>query len=684
VADVSEDTSREENPAVVRMRLAAARATATMAAMDELPGRVNYFIGNDPKKWQTNIRTYAKVRSRNVYRGVDLVYYGNQQQLEYDFVVAPGADPKVIRFKIDAQDSAGKSEQPRLDADGDLVLGHAADEIRFRKPVVYQPAMQGKDSVEGHYALKNNEIGFEVAAYDHRRPLIIDPGVLYSTYLGGFGDDYGAAIAADSSGNAYVTGETSSLKFPHSPGALQGTNHGGHDAFVVKLNAAGSALIYSTYLGGSSNDGGHGIAVDASGSAYVTGLTVSGDFPTVNPLQLTSHGVDAFVAKLNADGSALVYSTYLGGSGSDGGSGIAVDASGNAYVTGGTGSTDFPTVNPLQPTNHGGGDAFVLKLNAAGSALVYSTYLGGSGYDGGSHIAVDTGGNAYVAGGSQSTDFPTVNPLQPTNHGNLNAFVAKLNASGSALVYSTYLGGSGSNFDAADGIAVDAGGNAYVVGFTSSTDFPTVDPLMPQFQGGNYDAFVAKLNADGSALVYSTYLGGSNSDVGQAIAVDGSGNIYVTGYTNSTNFPTAYPLEPNYHAQNDAFVVKIVAAAPAADLQITNSAPSTVTSGSTLTYTITVTNLGPDAAVKVTITDRYPSGTTFNSVAISTGQCSTGGKASICRVRNLASGNTVTETLTVNVTVPVGSTINDSATVSSFTFDSNEKNNAATATTKVM
>jgi uncharacterized repeat protein (TIGR01451 family) len=663
--------------------------------------------------------------------------------------VAPGADPKVIRFKIDAQDSEGKSEQPRL-SDGDLVLGRAADEIRFRKPIVYQPAIHGKHFIEARYALKNNdEISFEVAAYDHRRPLIIDPGVLYSTYLGSTGADYGQAIAVDGSGNAYIAGYTSSVRFTHSTGALQGTNHGGTDAFVVKLSAAGSR-VYATYLGGSARDQANAIALDASGSAYVTGYTQSTDFPTANPLQPTNHsGDNAFVAKLNASGSALVYSTYLGGSTGEWATAIAVDTGGNAYVTGRTLSTDFPTVNPLQPTNHGSagntfvsklnesgsafvystylggsyldqanaiavdgsgnayiagiadspdfptvnpfqatnhgyGDIFVSKLNESGSALVYSTYLGGSTYDEAYGIAVDTGGNAYVSGWSQSTDFPIANALQPTNHGGpneTNAVVAKLSASGSSLVYSTYLGGSVQ--DGASAIAVDGSGNAYITGGANSPDFPTADPLMSQYQGGG-DAFVSKLNASGSALVYSTYLGGTNVDSGSSIAIDSSGNAYVTGVTGSTDFPTADPFQPNYHGHIDAFVVKIVAAAPAADLQITNSAPSTVTSGSTLTYTITVTNLGPDPSVKLTITDLFPKDTTFNNVAISSGTCTAGLRGTTCKVPNLANGDTVTETLTVNVTAGVGHTLNDKATVTSRTFDSDERNNAAIATTSVM
>jgi hypothetical protein len=316
--------------------------------------------------------------------------------------------------------------------------------------------------------------------------------------------------------------------------------------------------VYSTYLGGSGEDAGTGIAVDSSGNAYVTGYTRSTNFPTANALYATYGGgnADAFVAKLNAAGSALVYSTYLGGSGEESSGGIAVDSSGNAYVTGSTPSTNFPTANALYATN-GGADAFVAKLNATGSALVYCTYLGGSGLDVGPDISVDSSGNAYVTGFTNSTDFPTANALYASyGGGNLDAFVAKLNAAGSALVYSTYLGGSGE--DLGHGIAVDSSGNAYVTGYTLSTNFPTANALYAT-QGGGNDGFIAKLNAAGSALVYSTYLGGSGDDAGYGIAVDSSGNAYVTGLTNSANFPIANALYATYGGGSfDAFVAKIV------------------------------------------------------------------------------------------------------------------------------
>jgi hypothetical protein len=578
----------------LRLKLINANPKPEVRGLNELPGKSNYFIGNDPAKWRTNVPSYAKVEYRDVYSGINLVHYGNGGQLEHDFVVAPGADPSVVRLAIEGADKM------ELDAQGDLVLHAAGTEARLRKPVVFQQVDGGRQEVSGGYVVRpgsqsairdlsrrsrepQSEIGFEIGPYDAARPLVIDPVLAYSTYFepanaiavdssgnayvcGGdtvakikadgsaivystaIGEASCNGIAVDASGSAYVTGYTNSTSFP-TVSPFQDTYGGGaHDAFVAKLDAAGSALVYSTYLGGSGSDWGYGIAVDSSGNAYVTGFTDSANFPTASPLQATFGGQqDAFVGKLNAAGSALVYSTYLGGGSLDYGHGIAVDSSGNAYVTGWTYSVNFPTASPLQATNGGGNDAFVSKLNPAGSALVYSTYLGGSGSDWGYGIAVNSSGNAYVTG-ETSGGFPTVNPLQAGAGG--DAFVSKLNAAGSALVYSTCLGGSGTDYG--NGIAVDSSGNAYVTGRTSSTDFPTANPVQAT-NGGGYDAFVAKLNAAGSALAYSTYLGGSGGDNGYGIAVDSSGSAYVTGSTGSSNFPTASPLQ----ASNSAFVAKI-------------------------------------------------------------------------------------------------------------------------------
>src|SRR5437667_430244 len=422
-------TQPRGTPVVVRMSLVGAAPKPLVSGLDELPGKVNYLIGKDPAKWRTNVPTYAKVHYRAVCPGIDLVYYGNQRQLEYDFVVSPGANPERIVLGFQG------AERLEINAEGELVLHAAGGVIRQRVPVIYQEIDGVRTKIEGRYVLKDaHRVGFQAAAYDQSRPLVIDPTLVDSTYLGGSGWDYGYGIAVDAAGSAYVTGVTSSTDFP-TASALQATNGGGveGDAFVTKLDPTGSALVYSTYLGGSGDDYGYGIAVDAAGSAYVTGSADSTDFPTVNPLQAANGGVgDAFVSKLDATGSALLYSTYLGGSARDAASGIAVDGAGSAYVTGYTISTNFPTMNPLQAA-HGGGysHAFVTKLDAAGSALLYSTYLGGSARDAASGIAVDGAGSAYVTGLTRSANFPTVNPLQAAyGGGHGGALVTQLNATG--------------------------------------------------------------------------------------------------------------------------------------------------------------------------------------------------------------------------------------------------------------
>jgi hypothetical protein len=537
------------NVTELRINLLGARPTSHVEALVLLPSKSNYFIGNDPAKWRTNVPMYAKVSFKDVYTGVDLVYYGNQGQLEYDFVVAPGADLTRIQLSIDG------AEKLDADADGNLVLQVAGSEVHLRKPTVYQEVVGGRKEIASRYVLRGRRvIGFEVAAYDANRSLVIDPVLSYSSYLGGSNGGFGNAIAVDSAGNAYVTGETQSTDFP-TMNPAQSVPGGNTDVFVSKFDSTGSTLIYSTYLGGTGDEVGSSIAVDASGNAYVTGFTQSQNFPTKNPIQANpGGGSDAFVGKLDSTGSVLVYSTYLGGNGNDFGNGIAADLSGNAYVAGKTGSINFPTKNPLQPASGGGDDAFVAKLDPAGSALVYSTYLGGSFMDEARGIAVDSVGNAYVTGDTASANFPTKNPFQIAPGGTTDAFLVKLNSTGSALVYSTYLGGGG--FDQGNGVAVDASGNAYVSGQTSSTNFPTKNPFQGFLKGSIYNgnAFVTKFDPTGSALVFSTYLGGSGNqnggEIGEGIAVDSKGNTYVTGLTSSSDFPLSNPIQSSFVSQS--------------------------------------------------------------------------------------------------------------------------------------
>lgn len=531
--------------------------------LEPLLGISNYFIGKDPAQWRTNITQYAKVRVKGIYPGIDMVYYGNQRQLEYDFVASPGADIKSIRLSYEG------ALGTEINVNGELLLRTAGGNVVFKSPAIYQNKDGARQPVKGRYKLTgSHEVGFEVDSYDTTKPLVIDPVLDYSTYLGGNGHDGTWGVAVDSAGDAYVIGHSISPNFPVT-NALQpviaGTNY---NAIVAKLNPTGTALIYSTFLGGTGNEDvefPYGIAVDGGGNCYVAGPTSSqtgapgsNDFPITpgTAYQTTSPGgSDAFVTELNPSGSGLVYSTYFGGTGDDFCFGLALDPANGVYVTGQSFSTDLPT------TGAGGGSAyqnalksligscngFIAKLDTTktGTAsLVYSTYLGGGSADTGIDIAADPAGNAYVVGWGNSPDFPTTpGAPQTVNHGGFDAFITKLNPSGTSLVYSTLLGGSGD--ENLGGIAVDAGGNAYVAGDTTSIDFPTTSGAPQTVRPGTDNAFVTKLNPSGTAWAYSTYLGGSNYDIGYDVKVNGSGEAYVVGSSASSNFPTtsdAYQL----------------------------------------------------------------------------------------------------------------------------------------------
>ena len=520
---------------------------------------VNYLIGNDPEKWYTDIPTYREVVYRDIYPAVDLRLFGKGNLLEYDFVVRPGASPNDIALAYNGIDSLTIEN-------GALVAGTAFGDIKQDTPYIYQQIGDRTVNVAGGFKLNgSNTYGFYAAAYDSRYPLIIDPSLIYSTYLGGGVADYGYSIAVDAAGSAYITGETGSTNFP-TQNPYQASNAGSWDAFVTKLSPEGNSLAYSTYLGGSGIDEGRGIAVDAAGSAYVIGLSDSTNFPTTaGAFQTANAGsADAFVTKLSPAGNSLAYSTYLGGGGGDLGYGMAVDTDGSAYVTGWTNSGNFPTTpGALQTTLAGISDAFVTKLSPVGSALAYSTYLGGSGSEDGLGIAVDTTDRAYITGDTNSTNFPTtVGAFRTTLAGTTDAFVTKLSPAGSALVYSTYLGGG--NEDIGRGIAVDPAGSAYVTGPTHSTNFPTTAGALQTSYAGNGDAFVTRLSAAGNSLGYSTYLGGGGEDIGRGIAVDTAGSAYVTGQTASTNFPIAGGALPTaYAGGSDVFVTKLSAAGSA-------------------------------------------------------------------------------------------------------------------------
>ncbi|MEP6910697.1 MAG: SBBP repeat-containing protein [Actinomycetota bacterium] len=559
----------------LRLRFPGADPDVRISASRRASGKVNYLIGYDPADWRTNLPTYGELVYHDLWPGIDLRFRGEHGQLKYEFLVKPGADAGAIRLAYRGV------ERLSLDKRGNLQLGTALGRLTDSRPVSYQELAARRMPVASRFvvARDRNAYRFAVGAYDRSRPLVVDPGLVYSTYLGG-----SDGIAVDGAGFAYVTG-SADAGFPTTAGAFdRDFNGGSSDAFVAKLNAAGSELLYSTFLGGTDYDASSGIAVDGAGDAYITGTTDSADFPvTLGAFDTSYNRYDAFVSKLNADGSNLLYSTFLGGGSPEGrGSRIAIDGAGNAYVTGTTTSPDFPTTPGAFDTSLNGSplwycvvDAFVSKLNATGSELLYSTYLGGSCSEPHADIAVDGAGDAYVTGSTESDDFPiTAGAFDTSPDVGTDAFVTKLNAAGSDLLYSTFLAGSGS--DSGDGIAVDGAGSAYVTGSTASSDFPTT-PGVIDTENNGLDAFVTKLNVAGSGLLYSTYLGGSGflsasgSDAGFGIAVDGAGAAYVTGRTGSADFPTtpgAFDSSLNgggsgylNNGDDDAFVTKLNAAA---------------------------------------------------------------------------------------------------------------------------
>ena len=542
------DESKSE---VLRVKLVGSNRAPEISGLERLPGRSNYFVGNNPRRWRVNVPAFAQVRYRAVYPGINLVYYGNQGRLEYDFELAPGTSPRVIAMGFEG------ARGVEVRSTGELSVRMTKREVIVHRPLAYQLVRGVRRTVPARFESRGAAVvGFAVGPYDSSKPLIIDPVLTYSTYLGGSGVDQGKSVAVDASGNIYVAGATTSSDFPTTVGVVQSSLNGGNDVFVTKLDPNGGALVYSTYLGGSGDEQATHIAIDSAGNSYVTGVTGSTNFPTtLGALQTSLLGSnDAFVVKLDSTGTALVYSTYLGGSDVDLGNSIAVDSSGNVYLVGQTVSTDFPiSAGAFQTTPGGDGDAFVTKLSGDGATLVYSTLLGGSASDQGTGIAVDAAGAAYVTGTTSSTDFPTTNPLQAAIAGSSDAFVTEVSPDGTSLIYSTFLGGTDS--DAGADIVLDSAQDAFVTGTTNSTDFPVLSPYQTANAGGS-DGFITKINAGGSALRWSTYLGGSGQDVPRAMALDSSGNVYVVGQTGSANFPKANPLQ-SYLLATDAFVTEL-------------------------------------------------------------------------------------------------------------------------------
>ena len=608
----------DETATVLRFGLEGANFQPHVAGVQPLAGVSNYFIGANRENWRTGVPHFRRVRYEQVYAGIDLAFYGNQRHLEYDFIVAPGADPKVIRMVFQGAESSA------IAPSGDLILAIDGGEVVQRSPVVYQDDNGVRQAVEGSFSMlsqsaKESVVGFDLGKYDPTLPLVIDPTIDYSTYLGGGSGDIGLDIAVDSSGSAYLTGITFSNNFPtQSP--IDPAISGASDVFVTKFDPEGAALVYSTYLGGSGGEAGNSIAVDASGNAYVTGETSSTNFPLVNPYQPSYGGgfQDGFVLKLNAAGSALTFSTYWGGSSPDFGEGVAVDILGNPYVTGWTQSTNFPTKNASQgmPGTNSTKDAFVTKFNDIGTFVYYSTYLGGSADEQAADIAVNSLYQVYIVGITDSTDFPTQSAAQKSRAGDFDAFITKMNTSGTRAfstyyggsafdtgtaialdslgrpyftgwtqssnfptlgalqgsfagvadvyvakftstgtpTYSTYLGGTGD--DRVGGITVDKALRAYVAGWTDSTDFPIRNPIQGS-PGGGVDGFVCAVDASGSGLFYSSYLGGSGTENANSVTVDDSYNTYITGFTYSADFPTRNAYQPAKNTQHDVFLTKI-------------------------------------------------------------------------------------------------------------------------------
>jgi hypothetical protein len=767
---------------VLRMQLAGADADAAIIGADRLPGRSNYFVGNDPAKWHRNVPQFARVRYSSVYPGIDLVYYGNKGRLEYDFEVSPGADPKQVALRFQGP------EKIELNASGDLVLATNGGDVRLHAPRVYQKIGEEQRPVAGRFVLRaKDQVGFEVGAYDRSRTLVIDPVLTYSSYLGGSGEEACSAItllpvasgcpavAADSAtgiggpGNIYLAGSTSSADFPPQPGVL-GSLTGTANIFVSKLDPSGATLIFSTYLGGDGIDTSAGIAVDSALNVYVAGTTSSSDFPTSSnafqpaPLAAGNH---AFASELSFDGTSLLYSTYLAGSSTDAATGLALDFRGKMYISGTTTSTNFPTTpGAIQTTSKASNQFFFTKLDPIASSgpasLTYSTYIGGSnpaaGQTKGGGIAVDNNAgtpNVYLTGGTDFTDMPALNAAQGALAGGLDAWVAKINptaASGSQLLYLTYLGGTGD--DVGTGVAVDGSFNTYVAGSTNSPDmviptgttpfqkclddptnpatcptgvtasdafvakignpvsgsstFPlnyfsylggsgddvglaiAVDsiqgaritgstnsadfphpnnPVQPALGGGT-DAFAARIDTTATTNTalghYSTWLGGTGNDAGTAVSLDTQGNSYVAGETASVDFPTQNPFQATLNGASDAFVTKL---GPVVNLAMAASVCSTppcppVGVGNQVAYKFVITNNG-DLTSGITFLDTLPaSGATFVSAAASPGSCGGVSNNTVsCNIGTLNGGATATVTITLTPT-SAPTTLTNSATAS--------------------
>lgn len=646
--------------ATLRMRLVGASPAAKGQGLDPLPGKSHYFLGNRPDHWHRNVPHYARVQFQEVYPGIDLIYYGSEGSLEYDFVVAPGADPARIQLAFEG------ARRVELLPDGDLRLQTDWGEVRHKKPFLYQVVKGKRHEVAGRYGLMGrNRVRFALGRYDKRLPLVIDPVVLYATkieggvvqdvaadhqghvyllsnssagvkvmkvhvatntivyeaVIGGSATQNGGGIALDASRNAYVIGSTTSANFP-TRNAFQSSLQGGSDVFVFKLNLTGSSLLYSTYLGGSGDDFGSAIAVDSVGNAFLTGRTFSANFPTAAPsgstvFQSSRRGSnDVFVTKLNPSGAFLTYSTYLGGGASDEGTAIAVDGIGQAHVVGVSTSNNFPTRRAFAGGTLllGDSDAFLSKFSTDGSELLYSTMFGGGtitqlpSSDTADGVAVDSNGHVYIVGATDTgTSFPTKNAFQSSPGGDWDAFLAKFDpaqSGNSSLLYSSRLGGSDS--DGFEDVLLDSDNTAIAVGSSHSDDFPTRNPIQGNRPGA--DVVLAKFNpavSGNNSLIYSTYLGGSGEDFGRAMARNNSGSLFIVGGTHSNDFPVSLcPLFPS----GFGLLVEVVDALPVIDLAVSlTDEPDPLDRCGVLLYTITVQNLSSLTARDVQVSLFMPS-----------------------------------------------------------------------------
>jgi len=543
----------QQGNAKVHFSFAGALPDPVIEPMAPLGATANYLRGRDAANWHTELPLFSALYYRRVWAGIDVRFTGTSH-LKTEYVVAPHSSPDAIRIRFDGHAAILR--------DGSLIVTGKSGEYRENKPILFQGDGPERTEVSGNFRLDaDGSVGFDVGPYDRERVLTIDPTIVFSGYFGGSAQSTITAIGIDSAYNTVVAGWTTSTDLPASNGA-RSSYAGGVDAFVASFNPAGGTLNFCTYLGGSADDRAFALALDGNNNIYVTGWTSSSNFPTLKPIQPRIGGArDAFVAELNAAGNALVFSTYLGGSGVDSGYGIALDSANAIVVTGDTTSTNLPTTaGVIQPRLAGGQDAFIAKLAAGGGALSAMTYFGGNSTDHSAAVKLDASNSIFLGGSTFSTNFPTVSAAQAHSGGGQDAFVAKVSADCKTLIFSTYFGGSGGSAGAPEeinAIAMGPGGNLIVGGTTSSIDLPIGDkPIQASFGGGSTDGFMARFYGVNGALQYSTYIGGSSDDGVNAVVVDFAGNVFGAGYTSSTDFFTQNPQQSSNHGGMDAFVIK--------------------------------------------------------------------------------------------------------------------------------